>query len=317
MVHLGIYGAVLLSILAVLALFRGLYLLLMSDAALQVDMRLLPKSSIAALRQRESRLQPKKKRWVALVERLSITRSLDAQLEKANVRFTAVEWLSLWVSIIAVSALLGYMISGSVLGLAAMAGTGGVLPRVWLSRRIEKRYQAFNEQLTDVMRLITNSLQAGHGMLQAINLVAKEMPPPASEEFERVVREVALGYSMNESLQRLAKRMRSDDLDMIVTAINIQAEVGGSLSEILRNISRTIEERVRLRGEVNALTAQQRMSGYLISGMPFILAVIISVLNPGYLTPLFLPEWRWLPVLGVVMMVIGQIAMRRAMEIDL
>ncbi len=317
MVHLGIYGAVLLSILAVLALFRGLYLLLMSDAALQVDMRLLPKSSIAALRQRESRLQPKKKRWVALVERLSITRSLDVQLEKANVRFTAVEWLSLWISIIAVSALLGYMISGSVLGLAAMAGTGGVLPRVWLSRRIEKRYQAFNEQLTDVMRLITNSLQAGHGMLQAINLVAKEMPPPASEEFERVVREVALGYSMNESLQRLAKRMRSDDLDMIVTAINIQAEVGGSLSEILRNISRTIEERVRLRGEVNALTAQQRMSGYLISGMPFILAVIISVLNPGYLTPLFLPEWRWLPVLGVVMMVIGQIAMRRAMEIDL
>ncbi len=312
-----VYATVILTILAVLALFRGLYILLMADAALQVDMRLLPKSSIAALRRREERLRPKKKRWVALIERLSLTKAIDEQLEKANVRFTAAEWMSLWMASVAVSALVGYMLSGSVMGLVAMGSAGLVLPRVWLGRRIEKRYQAFNEQLTDVMRLITNSLQAGHGMLQAINLVAKEMPPPASEEFDRVVREVALGYSLNESLQRLAQRMKSDDLDMIVTAINIQAEVGGSLSEILRNISRTIEERVRLRAEVSALTAQQRMSGYLISGMPFILGVIIAVLNPDYLLPLFSAQWRWIPGLGIAMMIIGQMAMRRAMKIDL
>ena len=302
----------LLSGLAVLAIFRGIYILLMSDIALQADFRLLPKQAFMAA-------QPKRKhqkRAEALLERLSITRALDEQLEKANVRLSVLEWVMIWGGIVLGSALVGFTVSHSWLGTLAMAGAGFVAPRIWINRRIEKRRQLFNEQLIDSLRMITSSLQAGHGMLQALQLVAQEMPSPTSEEFDRVVREVALGYSMSEALIRLAQRMQSDDLDMIVTAINIQAEVGGSLSEILRNISETVEGRIRLRGEVRAMTAQQRMSGYVISGMPFLLGLIISVLNPDYLMQLFKPQWRWLPGTALVMMVLGQIAMRKVLDID-
>lgn len=300
-----------LTMLSALAIFRGLYILLMSDAALQTDIRLLPKSSLMVRRE-----QKRKEKTQTFLERFSIARALDEQLEKANVRLSVLEWIVLWAGIVLALVIVGYAISHSWLGTVTMGVAGFVLPRLWLARRIEKRHQAFNNQLTDVLRLITSSLQAGHGMLQALQLVAKEMPPPASEEFDRVVREVALGYSMADALRRLAQRMQSDDLDMIVTAISIQAEVGGSLADILKNISETIEERVRLKGEVRSLTAQQRMSGYLISGMPFILGLIISVLNPGYLMVLFRPEWRWLPAVAVVMMIIGQVAMRRALRVE-
>ena len=93
-------------------------------------------------------------------------------------------------------------------------------------------------------------------------------------------------------------------------------EVGGSLSEILANVSNTIEERVRLKGEINSLTAQQRMSAYLISGMPFILAIILTILNPSYMLGLFTPQWIWLPAIGVVMIVMGNLVMRRMMRIE-
>ena len=302
----------LLSGLAVLALFRGVYILLMADILLQGDIRLLPKNSLRAFRPGQKR----QKEAEHLLQRFSVTRALDEQLEKAHVRLSVLEWVLIWVGTILVAAALGYIIAQSWLGMVAMAAAGFVLPRFWLLRRIEKRRQAFNDQLIDVLRMMTSSLQAGHGMLQALQLVAQEMTPPASEEFDRVVREVALGYSMNEALTRLALRMESDDLEMIVTAINIQAEVGGSLSEILRNISETIEDRIRLMGEVRAMTAQQRMSGLIISAMPFILGLIISVLNPDYLMELFQPGWRWLPGVAIVMMVVGQIVMRRMLEIE-
>ncbi len=301
-----------LTMLAVIAIFRGVYILLMSDLTLQTDMRLLPKSSFVALKRSEKR----KKQTEAMLQRFSITRVLDEQLEQANVRLSVLEWVMVWGATILVSALLGYAISRSWLGMTSMAVAGFVLPRFWLKRRIGKRRQTFNDQLIDVLRMMTSSLQAGHGMLQALQLVAQEMPPPASEEFDRVVREVALGYSMSDALIRLARRMESDDLDMIVTAINIQSEVGGALSEILKSISETIEERIRLKGEVQTLTAQQRMSGYVISGMPFILGLIISVLNPGYLMELFRPEWRWLPGVAILMMIMGQIAMRKVLDIE-
>lgn len=307
-----VWGALFLTMLAVLALFRGVYILLMSDILLQGDIRLLPKSSLRAFKPNQKR----QKEAEHLLQRFSMTRALDEQLEKAHVRLSVLEWLLIWGGIVLAFAAVGRMISHSWLGMATMTAAGFIAPRFWLSRRIEKRRQAFNDQLIDVLRMMTSSLQAGHGMLQALQLVAQEMSPPANEEFDRVVREVALGYSMNEALSRLARRMHSDDLDMIVTAINIQAEVGGSLSEILQTISETIEDRIRLMGEVRAMTAQQRMSGFIISGMPFALGLLISVLNPGYLLELFQPGWRWLPILALGMMIVGQIAMRRILKIE-
>ncbi len=302
--------AIVMTMIAVLAIFRGMYIILTSELTVQMDSRLLPPGLVVPQQKKAE------KKFDELLERFSLTRSLDSQLEKANIKLSVREWVLIWMGIIAFGALLGYVLSHSWLGALMMGIAGFVGPRFWLMRRIEQRLRAFNDQLTEVLRMLVSSLQAGHGLLQALQLVAKELPPPASEEFDRVVREVALGYSMNEALERLAERMASDDLEMMVTAINIQSEVGGKLSDILENISETITERVRLKGEIRVMTAQQRMSGYVISGMPFILALIISVLNPDYIMELFQPGWRWLPIMAGVMMVVGQIVMQRMLQID-
>ncbi len=311
MIELEMYAVVILVILAVLSIFRGLYYVITSEIAVQIDPRLLPPALIPS--------RPKRKK-LSLVERViqkfALAKALDAELERANIRMSVREWVLIWVSMIIMLALLGWLISGSVLGMIMLGATGIIAPRFWINRRIEQRRQKFNDQLIDVLRMLVSSLQAGHGILQAIQTVAQELPPPAGEEFDRVVREVSLGYSMDEALRRLSERMRSDDLDLIVTAINIQSEVGGKLSDILQNISDTITERVRLKGEIAVMTSQQRMSGYVISGMPFILAVIISVINPGYLMELFRPGWRWLPALAVGMMILGQIVMQKMMRVE-
>ncbi len=311
MVQLELYATIFLIVAAVLSIFRGLYYIVTSEISVQIDPRLLPPSLIPTRRKRQ-----KSSLLDRILEKFALAKAIDAQLERAHVQVSVREWVIIWMAIVLVAALLGWLISGSLLGMIMMGATGFIAPRFWLNRRIDQRHQKFNDQLTDVLRMLISSLQAGHGILQAIQTVAQELPPPAGEEFDRVVREVSLGYSMEEALARLCDRMNSDDLELIVTAINIQSEVGGKLSDILQNISDTIADRVRLKGEIAVMTSQQRTSGYVISGMPFILAVIISVINPGYLMELFQPGWRWLPALAVGMMVVGQIVMQRMMKVE-
>ncbi len=304
-----LFASVLMG-MAVFALIWGIYLLLRKEMT-QLQIPLEPSAP--------ERDQPRHviaPGWARWVEHLAITHRIDRQLEYARISMRASEWLLLWMGITAGSFLLGWLISRTLLGAVGLAFMGFLAPKWWLSRRIHKRRQMFQDQLTDVLRLITNALQAGHGLLQALHIVAEEMPPPAGEEFGRVVAEVGLGYSLVEALHHLAERIENDDLDMVVTAVEVQSEVGGSLAEILETVSRTIEDRIRLKGEIRTLTAQQRMSGYVISGMPFVLAVILTLLNPQYMMKLFTPGWRWLPALGVAMIVLGNVFIQRMMRID-
>ena len=115
----------------------------------------------------------------------------------------------------------------------------------------------------------------------------------------------------------MVERIESDDLGLMVTAINIQHEVGGNLSEILETISNTIRERVRIKGEIQVMTTQQRYTGYALVGMPFILAVIISVINPGYMSEMFQPGWpMFIPIGALIMIFMGFILMRKMIRID-
>ena len=300
-----------LTAVAILAILRGLYMLLMADVVVDLDTRLLPGTHPLPAEEEENVSW-----WSRWARRLAITRALDEQLDRANVKLTGGEWLTIWIALTSVAFLLGLLVSGNLVGAVGIAVIGFLLPKMWLDRRVAKRRQMFQDQLVDVLRLITNALQAGHGLLQAMKVVSEEMPSPSNEEFGRVVMEVGLGYSLVDALQHLVRRVENDDLEMVVTAIEINMEVGGSLSEILANVSNTIEERVRLKGEINSLTAQQRMSAYLISGMPFILAIILTILNPSYMLGLFTPQWIWLPAIGVVMIVMGNLVMRRMMRIE-
>ncbi len=303
-----------LTVFAIVALFRGLYLLIAAEFGVQIDERLLGPAWRELQRRRQAEKSPRL--WERLLAQLPIARGVDRRLEQAHVALTPAEWMGIWILITVSSAGLGFLLTQSWITAVLTGFLGFILPPMWLNRRIEQRRAAFADQLIDTLRLMISALQAGHGLLQAVQLVAEEMPSPTSEEFAQVVREVGLGYSMNEALRRLGERMANDELDMVITAIGIQNEVGGSLSEILENIVETIEERIRLQGEIRALTAQQRMSALLITALPFILALIISIISPGYLNPMFEPGWRWLPLTALIMMGVGQLLMRRMLRID-
>ncbi len=193
---------------------------------------------------------------------------------------------------------------------------GYMLPRIWLGRRIGGRLKSFNKQLPDTITLLSNSLRAGSSFLQSIELISREGGPPMSDEMGRVVREVNLGLGMEEALHNLVRRIKSDDLDLMVTAIGIQQQVGGNLAEILDTIAFTIRERVRIKGEINTLTAQGRVSGYLVAFLPIGLGVALNAINPAFMAPLFTETiGRILIGVGAVMMTIGFLAIRKITDI--
>jgi tight adherence protein B len=202
--------------------------------------------------------------------------------------------------------------------LSAIVGAllGYFLPRMWVGRRIGSRLNAFNKQLPDTITLLSNSLRAGSSFLQSIELVSRETPAPMGSEMGRVVREVNLGLSMEEALSNMVRRIKSDDLDLMVTAIGVQQQVGGNLAEILDTIAFTIRERVRIKGEIRTLTAQGRYSGYLVAFLPIAIMITLNFINPEFMQPLFTELiGQILLVVGGIMMAIGFFAIRKITDI--
>jgi len=201
---------------------------------------------------------------------------------------------------------------------------GFMLPRFWLGRRKNGRLNSFNKQLPDTITLIANALRAGSSFLQAIELVVRESRPPISTEFGRVIREVNLGLPFDQALENMVRRVRSDDLELMATAISIQHQVGGNLAEILDSIAYTIRERVRIKGEIRTLTAQQRLSGYVVGFLPIGLAGFLFIAAPGFMDPMFQkpPEVLGLPggviilLVGGFMMFLGFMFIRRIVDIE-
>jgi tight adherence protein B len=242
---------------------------------------------------------------------------MATDLARADLKLTVSEYL--FVRLIAVLAglIVGYIIQHSLIASLAIGMAGFFLPVLYVRARQGRRLRAFNAQLPDVLDHLVGSLRAGYGLLQAVEWVAKQMPPPAGEEFDRIIREVQLGRSLGDALDATVRRIDSDDLALIVTAIKIQHEVGGSLADILATVADTIRERVRIQREIRVLTAQQRYSGYVLMIMPIALAFVLYLLNPEYESQLFAPgPTLCIPIGTAFMMVIGFFAMRRIVEIE-
>jgi tight adherence protein B len=198
---------------------------------------------------------------------------------------------------------------------------GTFVPRFYVKRQQRQRLNRFNDQLSDMLNLMVNGLRAGYSTMQAMEAVSRELPSPISDEFRRVVQEMQLGVPMETALDNLLRRIPSDDLDFVITAINVQREVGGNLSEILDSISFTIRERVRIKGEIRVMTAQVRASGTLLAIIPIILTLILWFLNREYLMSFFtqapLPWCGWASVgLIVVMISSGYFAMMKIADIE-
>jgi len=223
--------------------------------------------------------------WVSRrVEKTSFGDKIARDLARADLKFKVAEYFAL----IVVAMLLGGLVAwffGNRHPISALIGLigGAFAPRMYVKRQQKKRLQKFNDQLSDVLNLMVNGLRAGYSTMQAMEAISKELPPPISDEFKRVVQEMQIGITMETALQNLLRRIPSEDLDFMITAINVQREVGGNLAEILDNISFTIRERVRIKGEVRVLTSQVRTSGSVLSLIPFGLTLILWFLNPEYL----------------------------------
>lgn len=223
--------------------------------------------------------------WVSKrVEKTPFGGNIARELARADIKFKVAEYIVLIALSILVFGLVAYFlgnqhwISGTI-GLVF----GAIAPRMYVKSQQKKRLQRFNDQLPDMLNLMVNGLRAGYSTMQALEAISKEMPPPINDEFRRVVQELQIGITMETALDNLLRRIPSDDLDFVITAINVQREVGGNLSEILDNISFTIRERIRIKGEVRVLTAQVRTSGSVLSLIPFGLTLILWFLNPDYL----------------------------------
>lgn len=252
------------------------------------------------------------------VGRQTFAQRLARDLARADLKITVGEYLVAVAVLVCIGILIGMVLRNVVIGLALMAAAIAI-PRVMVARRRATRLRDFNNQLADTITLLANSLRSGYSLLQAMELVSREARPPMSAEFERVVREVGLGLSPEEALGNLVRRIQSDDLELMVTAINVQREVGGNLAEILDTISSTIRERVKLKGEIRVLTSQQQYSGYIIAAMPIALALVLFAINPGYMTRLFTEtHWCGLCLVGssLVMILSGFFIILRIVNIE-
>lgn len=242
---------------------------------------------------------------------------IQLDLARANLKMTVSEYLIISLLVALVTSLLAALISREVLVGVIFGFASLYLPRLYVKSRERKRVAAFNGQLGDTVGIMANSLRSGYSLLQAMELIARESPAPMGEEFGRVVREVGLGLSPERALDNLVRRISSEDLDLMVTAINVQHEVGGNLSRILDTIGNTIRERVRIKGEIKVLTAQQSMAGYIISGLPLALAGVMLLLNPTYIMKLFTPGWfMCMPICGGIGIIAGFIAIRKIVAIE-
>ncbi|MCL4489196.1 MAG: type II secretion system F family protein [Chloroflexi bacterium] len=196
---------------------------------------------------------------------------------------------------------------------AAVGGVAGLIsPRMYLQYLQRRRLAAFDRELDGTITMLATTLRTGYGLSQAIEAVAKEVAPPMSTELSRVAREVALGRTVQDALDNLARRNPSLDLSMMITAININHAVGGNLAEVLERIATTIRERVRLMAEIQALTSQQRLSAVVLGVLPFALSLIVYVISPGYISELWKSTCGLaLMVTGLFLMAIGYLFIRR------
>lgn len=251
---------------------------------------------------------------------------ISQMLQRADMKFKPGEYVALMILSSIGTGLVMFLVGGkgrldTIAQVFALAGLviGLFIPRIFVGQKQKKRLRDFNAQLPDMLNLMVNGLRAGFSTMQALEAVSKELPPPINEEFRRVVQEMQLGITMESALDNLLERIPSEDLDLVITAINVQREVGGNLAEVLETIAHTIRERIRIKGEVKTLTTQVSYSGKLLALMPLFMLGALWMLNRDYVMTFFNdPVWCGASILGCsgIMIIVGWIVMNKIADIE-
>ena len=258
------------------------------------------------------------KRMSAPLAALNLVKRLEFKLKQAGVPLLGGEF----IIITSVAALLGaafvYMVSINLNFSAITAVAIPLFAWLWVRIKIDRRKKAFTEQLGDCLTTVANALRAGYSFQQAMDVVAREMEPPMSTEFARVSADVAMGVNLETALEQMNSRVNSSDFELVVTAVLIQREVGGNLALILDTISDTINERIRMKREINALTAQGRFSAWVLLILPFIVAVFCYFFNNEQFMMLFEEEsGRMAIIVAVVLEILGFFVIQKIVDIEL
>jgi tight adherence protein B len=252
-----------------------------------------------------------------ILSRSSYTGKLAEDLQRADLRLKSSEWILAVLGIGVAVGLLAALRFGSIIAFVPCPLIVYVLSGLFLRFRQARRTRAFNNQLGGTLTLLSNALKAGHSFAQALNTVAKNASAPIADEFARATREIALGISLDDAMQHMVERNKSEDFDLMVTAVQIQRVVGGNLAEILDTIAFTIRERVRIQGEIRTLTAQARASGIIITLLPIFLAVALSVISPSYFGPMLTDNLgHILFALAAISIAIGAAIIQKIVKIE-
>ena len=242
---------------------------------------------------------------------------LEKQLAQADIKLRASEFIVLrFGAFIFTIGILIIVLKGLLLAIIC------ALPVLILHKPIlnflkNRRINKFSNQMAEFLILIVNSLRAGQTFMQGCSVASAESPEPIATEFKQVIKEVNLGMPEDEAMENLLIRVPSEDLKIVVSAYSIQRRVGGNLAEIFEKTAATIRERIKIHGQINTLTTQGKLSGFLVGGMPFVIAFAISAINPGYMKPLFTPPWGY-ALIGVAlfMQLLGAVVIKKIVTIE-
>ncbi len=242
--------------------------------------------------------------------------TLAEHLARADLKLRTSEFVMVQVGLLVAAALISLWRFGFAPQFVVAGVVAYLIPMRYVKWRQRRRLKAFNTRLPDTLSLLSNAMKAGLSLPQAIDSVAQSASPPIGDELTRVIRETKLGTSTAAALANMVRRVGSEDLDLIVTAIAIQSSVGGNLARVLEGISHTIRQRVQIKSQIGAMTAQMRASGWIITLLPFIVAAILNVITPSYFRVMLTePAGRALLIFAGISIVLGNFMVRRITNI--
>ncbi len=253
-----------------------------------------------------------------VVQRRDFETALSQRLEAGGVPLRAAEWMIIHLAVAIGTAVLFLLVAGGAL-FPALIGLflGLVLPWAYLVAKESRRTSAFLSQLPDTLQLVAGSLSAGYSTPQAMDTVVREGQQPITGEFNRALVEARLGVPIEDAMDGIAERMKSKDFAWVVMAIRIQRDVGGNLAELLTTVAATLRERERLRRQVSTLSAEGRLSAWILGLLPVVFAIYLVLVRPEYLRPLVTDQIGWLLLgLGSVLLVVGVAWLRKAIQVE-
>ncbi len=265
----------------------------------------------------QERLMSKVRAAAAYWRRVHQNNDLDLKMQQADWPLLGSEFQVILVAVAAAVGVFALLLTFSPFMMAS--GFGGTLlaGMIYLKLHIANRQKAFLNQLGDTLVMVSNALRAGFSFMQAMELISKEMDPPIGVEFQKVINEINLGATVDTAMENMGKRMQSPDFDLVVTAVLIQRQVGGNLSQVLDTISDTINERIRMRREISALTAQGKLSGIIVGAIPIFIAWFVLSQNPSYFDPMLeSPMGKGLLVMAVFLELLAVFIIRKIIDID-